>query len=727
MSWKDRLAPWARFIIPTTIPGEQKKVRWLKLADNVSFPHMDEAAPGASMDQLTATFGHILHAPLPKPPKIRGRPKSVFRRTVSPVMPHPAAFTELAPQNGTEIKKQDSIVVHFIPAPGGTSTGLTAPPLKLTMPFSGDEDFSNFNLPSDSTLKSPKPSFVKDLLFPEEAVDVRVERHRDLALAIDQQSAFKDFIEKCEFNLAAGRLQTPSNTRFSIPRGWLTKAGRQVKASDEVVDLPYLFGGLEIHQTIDLSWQNDIVLRYESIEAGQHGGTRQELSLLLDLAGRSEQDVQTSVSDLLTKLGMAVEGKYWPWSRGAAKVHELPHNNDPIWDQFRPRPPPAKTQKKTPQEQPSENDDTEDVNPEVEEWATDEIAQDEPGGPVEGYQAREAFTEGEHSPAVPRSEPINWNSGPLAPHSQRQQKGSQSESQERQDASETIPDLEGLAPLSDLFESKQTVASRQQDNTADEASSLLQETEAEQGETRQAAEHESAAPSVSDPNPSSTDTPSSEIDSRPSGPSTTQTSTGPFSPTPSKQRDNLPRNLRPRQPSPATHPADHDQNSKSQPSTSTDKAEKDRGATSVHHGTLSSTDNAEEDPELLAEADEYETMDPEALAAKLAAKRGKLSLEEMYKRAGATAEQVAALREESKRFEEKWKIMSENGFDDLEEQPRSKEEIEKEDKLLKQYLAEDIAREEAEREADYAQEEDDDMDIDVAKQKRGKKIRNGRG
>lgn len=348
MSWKDRLAPWARFIVPTIIPGEQKKVRWLKLADKVNFPHMDEVSE-ASMGHITATFGHILHAPLPKP-KVKGRPKTTYRRTISPVMPHPAAFTELVPQRGTDIRKHDSIVIHFMPAPGATSAGTTAPPLKLTMPFTGDEDFSNFVLPSDSTLNAPKPSFVKDLLFPEEAVDVRVERHRDLTLDIDQQSAFKEFIESSEFNLVQGRLQTPSNTRFSIPRAWLAYSGKEkAQASDETVDLPYLFGGLEIHQTVDLPWENDIILRYESIEAGQHGGTRQELSLVLDLAGRSWLGVQTSVSDLLSRLGSAVEGKYWPWSRGVAKVHELPHQNDPIWDQFKPEP--AATETEEPREQ----------------------------------------------------------------------------------------------------------------------------------------------------------------------------------------------------------------------------------------------------------------------------------------------------------------------------------------------------------------------------------------
>lgn len=121
-------------------------------------------------------------------------------------------------------------------------------------------------------------------------------------------------------------------------------------------------------------------------------------------------------------------------------------------------------------------------------------------------------------------------------------------------------------------------------------------------------------------------------------------------------------------------------------------------------------------------------MDPEALAAKLAADAGGVSLEEMYRRAGATPEQIAALQEESKRFEEKWKTLVEEGLDDSEERPRSKEEIEHENKLLKQFLDEDIARQEAEQEEDYAMEEDDEMEgMDGAGEKSKKNTRKRRG
>lgn len=631
MSWKDRLAPWARFIIPTIIPGEVKKNRWLKLADKVTFPQKEVSE--ASADQLTATFGHILHAPLPKP-KVRGRTKTTYRRTVSPVVPHPAAFTELAPQRGTRIKKQDSIVVHFIPAPGGTPAGTTAPDLKLTMPFAGDEDFSNFTLPSDSTLTAPKPSFVKDLLFPEEAVDARVVRHLDPALDISQQSVFKEFIDASEFNLAKGRLHTPSKTQFTIPKAWLAQPG---KGNDEVVDLPYLFGGLEVRQAIDMPWQNETILRYESIEAGQHGGTRQELSLVLDLAARSLPDIQDSVHDFLDKLGDAVEGKHWSWSRGVAKVHELPHQNDPIWNQFKPEPTQkAKTKKAKEQLSDIEYDN---IVSEEEDLMAEEMEQDEPGAPVEGFPG-----EVEPSPAVSRSEPIDWNSGPLSPPSQYHQ-DRRIASHETLNAARDSPRDEGLQPLSELFKLKQS--------------------------------HPPASPTAPEP------------DSIPAGPATTQTPVGPFSPTSSKQQKRAPKTI-PVGPPPSTDTADR----KHQP-----KSRRRQPPPSTHE------DEDGEWPELDISMEEYESMDADALAAKIEAAAGGVSLEELYRRAGATPEQMAALEEESKRFEEKWKTLIDEGrrAGAAEERPLSKKEIEAENRRMKQAFDEENAKAEAELQKELAE------------------------
>lgn len=423
MSWKDRLGSWTRLVTPVVVPAEVKKNRQMKVAGKVTFPHMDEVSKG-SPDTLVATFGHILHAPTPKAKsKGKGRTTKTYRRALSPIVPHPAAFTELAPGGGG-MMRHDSMVMHFIPSPEGT--GGTGPPLKLTVPFKGDEDFSNFSLPNESTLAAPRSSFVKDLLFPENTVDVRVERCQDLPLDLNQQSAFRDFISASEFNFGEGRLLTPSSVDFTLPKSWLTKPGLNADTSEETVEFPYLFGGLEMRQFISMPWQDGIILRYESVEAGQHGGTRQELSLVLDLTERSKLEVETSVHNFLSLLGDAVEGKCWSWSQGASKVHELPPQDDPVWDQFKPQSA-SNVNANESQEHNIEQTEREAAAGEVEnELSGDHEPEVETDAPIDVAQQRESIEE----TVVPRSEPLDWNSAPLAPPSKHQGKAGDLASQE---------------------------------------------------------------------------------------------------------------------------------------------------------------------------------------------------------------------------------------------------------------------------------------------------------
>ena len=423
MSWKNRLASWTRLVTPVVVPAELKKNRQMKVAGKVTFPHMDEISKG-SPDTLVATFGHILHAPTPKAKgKGKGRTTKTYRRALSPIVPHPAAFTELAPGGG-EITRDDFMVMHFIPSPEGT--GVTGPQLKLTVPFTGDEDFSNFSLPSESTLAAPRSPFVKDLLFPENTVDVRVERRQDLPLDLNHQSAFKDFISASEFNLDEGRLLTPSSANFTLPKSWLTKPGLKADPSEETIEVPYLFGGLEMRQSISMPWQDGTILRYESVEAGQHGGTRQELSFVLDLVDRSRSEVEASVNSFLTLLGDAVEGKCWSWSQGVSKVHELPPQDDPVWDQFRPQSSSSLGADES-QEQSIEQTECEAAAAEVEDELSSKHASEiEMEAPIDVAQQRETTEE----TVVPRSEPVDWDSAPLAPPSNHQARARDLGSQE---------------------------------------------------------------------------------------------------------------------------------------------------------------------------------------------------------------------------------------------------------------------------------------------------------
>ena len=322
MAWRDRLRPWSRFVTPIGAPGEFKQ-RWLKFADKVRIPGPEPSIyADNAWNRVTATFGHILHS---KPEPGERRKMKNRRRILAPVVPHPAAFTEFIPKKEAHLKKRSCIVLNFAPAPG-TQDG-EAPEVRLTLPINPDDDFSNFSMPSDSTLNAIVPWFVKDALVPEESVDVRIIQQREIPLDISEQMPIREFFAASEFNLAEGRLRTPSSTRFSMPKRWLGKED----AEDSTVDLPYMFAGLEIQQTLDLEWQNH-VLRYSSIEAGQHGGTRQELSLEAKISVKHPAKAAVHTQAYLELLQTAIEGKCWSWTKGSDQVRELPDENDPFWE-----------------------------------------------------------------------------------------------------------------------------------------------------------------------------------------------------------------------------------------------------------------------------------------------------------------------------------------------------------------------------------------------------------
>jgi hypothetical protein len=65
-----------------------------------------------------------------------------------------------------------------------------------------------------------------------------------------------------------------------IPPKYINPGTRSIKPKSHT----YAFRGLEIHQTVEMPWR-DHTLRYSSIEAGQHGGQRQELTLQAGLPG----------------------------------------------------------------------------------------------------------------------------------------------------------------------------------------------------------------------------------------------------------------------------------------------------------------------------------------------------------------------------------------------------------------------------------------------------------
>lgn len=312
MSWRDRLRQWTRYIVPISKPHENGKTD-LGLHRKVTPPSPVQTEVEAEAQHLfTATFGHILHE---KSSAFAKKPDTI-RRVLSPVLPHPAAFTEIS-ESGGGLEKHTFILLNLVPAPGH-SESVKAPEVRLRLPVNADDDFSKFSMSNGSSLYAVRPWYQRDILLPSENVDVRLAQQRKLPLDITKQQSIQDFFAASEFNLVQGRLKTPSHTQVSIPIKWL---GKKTK---KTVNIPYMFAGLEIHQTLDLPF-NGHILRYSSIEAGQHGGTRQELSLealaSVDSNGMTNRKQRTGFLKLVEHIA---RGDFFSWTEGYRKIREIP-------------------------------------------------------------------------------------------------------------------------------------------------------------------------------------------------------------------------------------------------------------------------------------------------------------------------------------------------------------------------------------------------------------------
>ncbi|OAA59974.1 hypothetical protein ISF_05985 [Cordyceps fumosorosea ARSEF 2679] len=311
-SWRDKLRSWTRYgaavtkAEETTLPPLQLATR-VELAD---LPSLHELGADNVLDVTFATFGHVLHpkATVKSSGKKVADKKSADngRRILSPVIPHPAALTTLSAIDEA-VTQSTAIVLHFAPdttrRDSGTSAGDTLPRVRLTLPVDETTDLSRFEAPSrSSTLQAVTAHRIQDLLLPGEAVDVRLTQQRLVTLGADQP-AMRRFLDASEFNLLEGRLRTPSRvSALTVP----TDAG--------TTDASYLFVGLEVRQAVETRLGRHTV-RYESVEAGQHGGQRQELSL-----HRAAPDAANAAADdgFLQLVEDVAAGHVFSWNDGAA-------------------------------------------------------------------------------------------------------------------------------------------------------------------------------------------------------------------------------------------------------------------------------------------------------------------------------------------------------------------------------------------------------------------------
>lgn len=315
MAWRDKLWNWSRRVQPVSNDTESQSST-SKLSDSISLPENKAGKSDDAAFVTTATFGHILHSET----DVSFAKLARHRRILCPIIPHPAAFSSLKPDDAEPLAQETAIILNFAPRIDRESGLGKGPGIQLRLPVSSDSDLSNFSLPQDATFNAILPRYTKDVLLPAQSVDVRFAHHRSVPLDI-HQSSLQDFLAISEFNLLAGKLRTPSQVTFSIPEKMLSGRSPVNLKSPKNADVPYVFYGLEIHQTVEMHWRQH-TLRYSSIEAGQHGGQRQELTIE---AGRSDKPTAfkgEQRSSFLQCVEDLASGNVFSWDEGHKAMKE---------------------------------------------------------------------------------------------------------------------------------------------------------------------------------------------------------------------------------------------------------------------------------------------------------------------------------------------------------------------------------------------------------------------
>ncbi|KUI61286.1 hypothetical protein VP1G_08451 [Cytospora mali] len=245
-----------------------------------------------------AVFGHILHEQSPSLIQALGQPTASlvnWPRALSPLIP-PIANMDLpgwVPYN-QPIDATSTILMRFVPYAEDANhaddlTTTKAPHLELRLLASDRRVLAIHSLRAISQIS------IADILLPAEHVDVRTTQRLQAELpgrvldTTDGMAALTGFLQASRLEPSRGELVTPPRLRDLGLPAWLLR-GDEASPDDEptssssspadntLVPTSYVFAGLEVHRAIETTYDG-WKLAYTSVEAGQGGGRRAELSL----------------------------------------------------------------------------------------------------------------------------------------------------------------------------------------------------------------------------------------------------------------------------------------------------------------------------------------------------------------------------------------------------------------------------------------------------------------
>ncbi|KAL1843889.1 hypothetical protein VTJ49DRAFT_6832 [Mycothermus thermophilus] len=242
--------------------------------------------------QTTAVFGHAGFArPNPVLSSSPSKLDTSCPRTFLPALPALGSLKLLRNLQETGLW-HTTIVIRFTPSQDNApDLKISAPDLELRI------DADHREIKELLCLRAIQSTFVGDVLFPAATVDARLIQHRFFHLpgaGIESRvPAIIEFLSKSNLRPWDGKMSTPrSIPGIRLPRHLLnipknqpnssdptaTTNTDETNASNDFVELDYSFTSIEIHRTVAGDYEG-LKMRYTSIQPGQRGGARAELSL----------------------------------------------------------------------------------------------------------------------------------------------------------------------------------------------------------------------------------------------------------------------------------------------------------------------------------------------------------------------------------------------------------------------------------------------------------------
>jgi hypothetical protein len=302
LPWQERFDQWERWTAAIPQWSDRKARQTLIPADMLPFDvspneavEESELSVDSSKDwsselhtETRAVFGHAVFARQDQPPSVV--PPSESHTSPSPSQLDaslPRTFVPALPALGNLNLPSNllekglwhmTVVLRFTPSPGTT---ISAPDLELRM------DADHKEIKSLSSLRAISDTFTGDVLFPAATVDARVVQQRYFDLPVtsieEHVPALLAFLAKSNLRPWAGKVSTPHVlSDVLLPRRLVfpaTESDTNTNTNnDDPIPINYTLAHHQTERTVTGEYES-LKLRYTSIQAGQRGGARSELSL----------------------------------------------------------------------------------------------------------------------------------------------------------------------------------------------------------------------------------------------------------------------------------------------------------------------------------------------------------------------------------------------------------------------------------------------------------------